>query len=364
MENIFISKIHIEKVNDLRDFDINLSLAERKHLVITGYNGSGKTSLLKAIKKRLEQEQKSSYLQKAGIPSQLSASYLPNIHNHGVNLCYNNPIFPLTKVIVTYFSASRSKINKPKFQNETQLTNKSSLLEYMLTLSICNQNSEQSSSAQVSVYQNCFESLQMALREILDFPRLELIEDVQNLTYNIQLPNERPFALHKLSDGYASVLNIYMGLTMQIIMAQGQVNRSVPVIALIDDLGSHLHVAEQKKIFPFLVKKFPATQFIITTHSPFVVTALDNSVVYDIGKKIALEKSFFYSYKTLIESYLDSDSYYAEMDRYFERYKELASKECNDDELVEMETVRLELKSMSPAYQKLYAEFIEFEKKR
>jgi len=49
MEEIFITKIDIEKSRNLEQVTIDLSETERKHLILTGRNGSGKTSLLKEI---------------------------------------------------------------------------------------------------------------------------------------------------------------------------------------------------------------------------------------------------------------------------------------------------------------------------
>ena len=49
MEQLFVSNIKINKVRHLNNISIELSKQERKHLIITGKNGSGKTSLLDAI---------------------------------------------------------------------------------------------------------------------------------------------------------------------------------------------------------------------------------------------------------------------------------------------------------------------------
>lgn len=46
MEPAFLTAIHIEKVRHLKDIDIPLSPSERKNLIFTGKNGSGKTSIL------------------------------------------------------------------------------------------------------------------------------------------------------------------------------------------------------------------------------------------------------------------------------------------------------------------------------
>ena len=49
MEKIFISNIKINKERHLENIEIKLSDQEAKHLIITGKNGSGKTSLLNSI---------------------------------------------------------------------------------------------------------------------------------------------------------------------------------------------------------------------------------------------------------------------------------------------------------------------------
>ena len=53
MEDIFIKSIKINSVRHLKDLTIPLSDTERKLLMITGKNGSGKTSVLEEIKNDL-----------------------------------------------------------------------------------------------------------------------------------------------------------------------------------------------------------------------------------------------------------------------------------------------------------------------
>ena len=50
MESGYITKIKIHNVMHLKNIDIPLATDERKHLIITGKNGSGKTSLLEALR--------------------------------------------------------------------------------------------------------------------------------------------------------------------------------------------------------------------------------------------------------------------------------------------------------------------------
>ena len=51
MNHLYITNIHIDKVRHLQNIDIPVgSVENRKHLILTGRNGSGKTSLLEAVK--------------------------------------------------------------------------------------------------------------------------------------------------------------------------------------------------------------------------------------------------------------------------------------------------------------------------
>ena len=49
----FIKEIYIEKVLHLEHVDIKLSSEKRQHLLVTGKNGTGKTSLLQMIRNNL-----------------------------------------------------------------------------------------------------------------------------------------------------------------------------------------------------------------------------------------------------------------------------------------------------------------------
>ncbi|MCM1027303.1 MAG: DUF2075 domain-containing protein [Roseburia sp.] len=50
----YITEINIEKLRHLSNITISLNPEQRQHLIITGKNGSGKTSLLIAMKKYLQ----------------------------------------------------------------------------------------------------------------------------------------------------------------------------------------------------------------------------------------------------------------------------------------------------------------------
>lgn len=49
MDKIFISELTINKIRHLKNITIPLSNEKAKHLIFTGKNGSGKTSVLEAL---------------------------------------------------------------------------------------------------------------------------------------------------------------------------------------------------------------------------------------------------------------------------------------------------------------------------
>jgi predicted ATP-binding protein involved in virulence len=54
MNNIFITRILIDKLRHLSNLTILLSENERRHLIITGKNDSGKTSVLEALREYIK----------------------------------------------------------------------------------------------------------------------------------------------------------------------------------------------------------------------------------------------------------------------------------------------------------------------
>jgi predicted ATPase len=51
-------------------------------------------------------------------------------------------------------------------------------------------------------------------------------------------------------------------------------------VVLMDEPENHLHPSLQRDLLPALLRAFPDAQFIVATHSPFVVTATQDSAVY------------------------------------------------------------------------------------
>ncbi len=81
----------------------------------------------------------------------------------------------------------------------------------------------------------------------------------------------------------------------------------IPGIVLIDEIETHLHLALQKKILKLLTAMFPNIQFIVTTHSPFVLNSLDDVVIYDLEQRLLVENGLSdIPYDGIVEGYFNA----------------------------------------------------------
>jgi predicted ATP-binding protein involved in virulence len=79
-----------------------------------------------------------------------------------------------------------------------------------------------------------------------------------------------------------------------------------------------------------LTRVFPNIQFIVTTHSPFVLSSIENAVAFDLEKKERLEDLTEYSYEALAEGYFKVKTESNFLQAKLDRFKELAEKSDRD----------------------------------
>jgi hypothetical protein len=344
MKDIFLSNIHVDKFDDLRDFDIPLSVAERKHLVITGVNGSGKTRLLEALRDSLLPVKEKTLCRKGNLDSEDPLDgWDPEVGNK-LSLSYSCDSVNQTDVPVFYFPDCR----EPELLEASK--DGTGFIGYMLSISKSNPE----------LYRQCLSGLQGFLRGLHKEPGLELKVDAEMGGFTICLPNKEPFALHEISLGLASLTSIYMELAMRPVLANGSFDLEFPAIALIDEPELHLHVSLQRLVLPILVQAFPNVQFIVTTNSPFIITALENAVVFDIRKKTFLEYAMFYTYSTIADAYYCTKQRYQALQEMLARFKELAlKKNISQKAWDELRELRVKLMDLTPIDNELYLEYKE-----
>lgn len=100
------------------------------------------------------------------------------------------------------------------------------------------------------------------------------------------LVQNREVSLDKLSSG-----NLYLIQRLVFLLKQAYsvcVNFNIPIeeiknikgLLLIDEAENHLHPKWQKVFLNNILKIFPKLQIIVTTHSPFIVSSVENSRIY------------------------------------------------------------------------------------
>lgn len=90
--------------------------------------------------------------------------------------------------------------------------------------------------------------------------------------------------IDQLSGGYKAVLSVIADIAKRLSMANPDSLNPLEeeAVILIDELDLHLHPKWQKEIVADLKRTFPNSQFIVSTHSPFIVQSLDADELFDI----------------------------------------------------------------------------------
>ncbi len=361
----YINNIHINQVRHLKDIDIPLEKDAYPHLMITGKNGSGKTSLLNAIANHIERIANDTY--KDFENYEKSIEYLENeLKNNPQNilsieqslqrnkdkykLFFGEIILTFRDVdtlikkyqegnfIIAFYEAHRTIKNLQEPKNPTKPTLKDKwgikqtttqeFLNFLSDLKIQealarNEKLEKDAN-QINEW---FVNFEQRLGEIFQDEKLKLAFNYKDYSFKI-LTKGKEFKFTELSDGFAAVLDIVVDLILKM-QDKNQLIRAYERegIVLVDEIETHLHLELQKVIMPLLTKIFPNIQFIVTTHSPFVLSSLSNTIAFDLEHREIIEDLTEYSYESLAEGYfgVKTDSSYIKMQ--LNRLEELLKKE-------------------------------------
>lgn len=334
----YIQGISTRGLRNIEDLNLQFKGDAPKHIILTGNNGVGKTTFVDELYQSLSFTKKVDYstppqaflhlikdLDKENVEKQLDNVKNKPFLNGSIDKylkkavvlpdCLGNieytALFSSNEFLVLYFPAHRSQnFNTPTGPKKLAPTSDSSeFIQAMVNLkaqaafATLDKDSEKVKS--INDWFNRFESSLAVLLGHDDF-KLEFISDDYNFV--IKEKNKEPYHFTELSDGYSAIISmvgdIMMRMTTNVAEAYDK-----PGIIIIDELETHLHVSLQKKIFPFLTNLFPNIQFVVTTHSPFILSSISNSVIYDLGNKKMYEDFSGYSYTNLIEGYFDNSSY-------------------------------------------------------
>lgn len=104
---------------------------------------------------------------------------------------------------------------------------------------------------------------------IIRKPRLAMVVEKEGIQLNVS----------QLSDGEKCVLALFGDLAKRLSLANPNLENPLlgEGVVLIDEIELHMHPSWQRVILSTLRNTFPNIQFIITTHSPIVLSEVDNS---------------------------------------------------------------------------------------
>ena len=105
-------------------------------------------------------------------------------------------------------------------------------------------------------------------------PRLRMLVDKKG--------NNKPLDIVQLSQGEKSLLALIGDIARRLAIMNPELENPLigEGIVLIDEVDMHLHPKWQRDVLPALQKTFPNIQFIVTTHSPQVLSRVDKDDIF------------------------------------------------------------------------------------
>lgn len=321
--------------------------ASGRSIIITGINGSGKTQLLKSLHKFCELVLTNDEPTQA-IQSRLNSANTFISANNPTNQSYgyyvdqrklatakleslSNPLLVFSdekkyaedykkgKAVLVLFEATRqadfrevaSATSKEKIILQSAGTpDTSSFFEEYLVSQITLQAYAESPNigndpGAARTIAKWFEKLESDFKNLFEDPNLRIQFDSNKQCFFIYQDDKSPYRFQKLSSGFSSLLAIYANLIMKVELRDIHPSEMYGLV-FIDEIDAHLHVSLQRKVFSFLIEAFPNIQFIITTHSPFVVSSVSNAVIYDISTLEQIDDLSMYSYESILRGLFDT----------------------------------------------------------
>ena len=382
MEQLFITNLEINKVRHLKDISIPLSENQIRHLVLTGKNGSGKTSVMEALAGYL-----GNLFADACFASRESmlVNAQNSIKNTGLRIRFNKKLDSILALrqkyhyVLAYYRADRifqavqpRHVEKVQLKDDYGLTEfpRNEFVKYLLDLKMTEALARNNNKIEkADGIKQWFDELEKLLKKIFADETVKLEFDEETFEFRILQQGKEPFDFNTLSSGYQAVLDIIVDIMMRM---QNQTQRSfdfnLPGIVLIDEIETHLHLELQKNIMPLLTTVFPNIQFIVTSHSPFILNSMENMVIYDLENHLLVENGLDnIPYDGIVEGYFGADKLSNVLEEKFERYKRLVKKEVlSDEDMNEIAELELYLDEIpdylaidiSTEYQRIKLEFM------
>jgi AAA15 family ATPase/GTPase len=146
-----------------------------------------------------------------------------------------------------------------------------------------------------------FMDFEKNLKILFEDDSVSLDFNSDSLQFSIIQKNKPPYSFQTLSAGYRAIFDVYAELIMRTEYFK-IMPKDLTGVVLIDEIDSHLHVSLQRLILPFFINSFPKIQFIVTTHSPFVLMSTPDTIVFDLAKNEPIKEDLsYYTYSAVMK---------------------------------------------------------------
>ena len=325
---------------------------EFKHLILTGRNGSGKTTVLRHLAEIINYDMISNpsdtYQARLDNLKNLlaqSSSYSITDNNHyreefehtnRINSVFyisnKTPYIGLSRlthqIVACYFEAARKIKVKDVFTIVQEATLKEQMSQirnsqdselfkqYLVNKKVFQVFDTMDGKAEGAKQQELFfNKLEETLAKIFEDPNTKLEFVRENFEFYINLSDGRRFTFNQLSAGFSAFLSILTELLMRTDLLRKQANDYTydPCgFVLIDEPETHLHLEMQYQILPLLTGLFPNLQFIVATHSPAVASSITGATVFDLSTgKVLGDVAAGSSYSELMQTHFGVENEYS-----------------------------------------------------
>lgn len=335
----YITSIYVNDCYTYQDFNIDLIKHKPfSHLILTGKNGSGKSTILRNIDRFMNQIASSGYEDKLIIKffnkkkhfqiqfsrKEFVYSFLLPNRNSKVNKVESPTKQSIFEEKIDQFNSSKDYFSKnfKQFLVNKKVNQAFAQLKH--------------NSSEINNIDAFFYKIEKVFAKIFEdeFLKLEFQEDLYE--FLITLNDGRKLTFDTLPDGFSAFLSILMDLFVRLDLIRKNVNNSTydPCgVVLIDEPETHLHISLQYHVLPILTTLFPNVQFIVATHSPAVISSIKNSTIFDLTTKETLssDDAIGKSFSELMVSHFGLDNEFSDFtDDLFEKVNAVLKENKNN----------------------------------
>lgn len=336
----YITSIYVNDCYTYQNFNIDLIKHQPfSHLILTGKNGSGKSTILRNIDKIINRVN----------PSFSFVKELNVVFSNGAN----NRYFQLSKKenIYSFLLPQRnSKVNKVEsptkqsiFESQIEQNRNArdffskNFKQYLVNKKI-NQVFAQLENNYLETQEtdDFFKKMEGVFGKIFEEDQLKLVFEKENYEFFIKLNDGRKLTFDILPEGFSAFLGILMDLFLRLDLIRKAVGNNTynpSGIVLIDEPETHLHISLQYHVLPILTTLFPNVQFIVATHSPAVISSIKNATIFDLTTKeiLSSDDAISKSFSELMVSHFGLDNEFSDFaDDLFEKVNTVLKENKNN----------------------------------